>query len=173
MPIAVADPAAPAASGGARSKPHQTAGDRTARDDVLAAFDTPPLIFRPSVAARVPLLLVLHGLGDGGAVLAERYRLAGLAELKRIAMVVPTGDLNRSGQRFWNAGPACCDFDGQAPDDAGRLRRLIEYALHELRVDPSRVFVIGFFERRIHGAPARLRLGRLDRRRGQHRGRGI
>jgi polyhydroxybutyrate depolymerase len=76
--------------------------------------------------------------------LAKHFGLAAVAELRRVAIVVPSGHRDSTGRRYWNAGAACCDFDGRAPNDTGRLRGLIEYGMRELRIDPARVFVIGF-----------------------------
>lgn len=48
-----------------------------------------------------------------------------------------------SGNQFWDAGLACCNFTGTPVDDLGYLRGLIEEALEEQPIDPDRVYLLG------------------------------
>jgi polyhydroxybutyrate depolymerase len=48
---------------------------------------------------------------------------------------VPDGTVDALGRRHWNAGPACCDFDGVGTDHVGLLRR---------RMDGRPTVVVGF-----------------------------
>jgi hypothetical protein len=66
---------------------------------------------------RRPLLIFLHGLGGSGAEALNDPGLRALAEQGRMVLVAPDGTLDRAGRRFWNAGRACCNFDGKAVDD--------------------------------------------------------
>jgi polyhydroxybutyrate depolymerase len=93
---------------------------------------------------RRPLLLLLHGLGDTGRHFAHSSDWARFAGERRIAWVSPDGARDRSGRRFWNAGPSCCNFDGLPIDHVGALRQLIERALATGAIDPNRVFAVGF-----------------------------
>jgi polyhydroxybutyrate depolymerase len=93
---------------------------------------------------RRPLLLYLHGLGGSGAEALANPELRGLAERGRMVLVAPDGNLDRQGRRFWNAGPACCNFDGKAVNDVARLEALIAHWLQRPEIDPARVYVVGF-----------------------------
>jgi polyhydroxybutyrate depolymerase len=52
--------------------------------------------------------------------------------------------MDRQGRRFWNAGGACCNFDGRPVDDVGRLETLIDHWRQRPDVDPARVYLVGF-----------------------------
>jgi polyhydroxybutyrate depolymerase len=93
---------------------------------------------------RRPLLVFLHGLGGSGAEALADPGIRGLAERGRMVLVAPDGNLDREGRRFWNAGPACCNFDGKAVDDLARLETLIDSWRQRPEIDPARVYLIGF-----------------------------
>ena len=93
---------------------------------------------------RRPLLLFLHGLGGSGAEAVANPVLRALAERGGMVLVAPDGALDRQGRRFWNAGPACCNFDGKAVNDVARLEALINQWLERPEIDPARVYVVGF-----------------------------
>ena len=112
----------------------------------LRAFEPPAEFAYPAdVAAdeRVPFVLVLHGFGVSAELVMAKVQLAVLANHKRFAYVVPTGQQNAEGRLFWNAGPACCDTDKRGLDDVARLTALLDLARTDPRVDPNRVYVIG------------------------------
>jgi polyhydroxybutyrate depolymerase len=104
---------------------------------VLAVTDRAP-------GERVPLLLYLHGLGGSGAEALANPELRALAQRGRMVLVAPDGNLDREGRRFWNAGPACCNFDDKAVNDVARLEALIFHWTQRPEVDPARVYVVGF-----------------------------
>jgi polyhydroxybutyrate depolymerase len=93
---------------------------------------------------RRPLLVLLHGLGDSGENFARSSDWVSFATEQRIAWVSPDGAFDHTGRRFWNAGPSCCNFDGIPVDHVGALRELVDGALASGRVDPDRVFAVGF-----------------------------
>jgi polyhydroxybutyrate depolymerase len=93
---------------------------------------------------RRPLLIFLHGLGGSGAEALRDPGLRALAERGRMVLVAPDGTLDRAGRRFWNAGRACCNFDGKAVDDLARLETLIDRWRQRPDIDPARVYVVGF-----------------------------
>lgn len=86
-----------------------------------AEVATPPGI---APADARPLVLFLHGLGDSGAGFERALGVPTLARDLHFSFAVPDGTLDRRGRRFWNAGPACCDFDGLAPDHLGQIGSL-------------------------------------------------
>jgi polyhydroxybutyrate depolymerase len=93
---------------------------------------------------RRPLLVFLHGLGGSGAEALADSGVRALATRERMVLVAPDGHMDRAGRRFWNAGGACCNFDGRAVDDIARLEKLIDDWRQRPEIDPDRVFVVGF-----------------------------
>lgn len=90
-----------------------------------------------------PLVLVLHGYGANGFAQAAYLQMSGLPAADQALVLAPDGTPNASGQQFWNADPACCDFGNQNPDDVAYLGGLIDEVSATWPVDPSAVFVIG------------------------------
>lgn len=97
-----------------------------------------------SAEDRRPLLLFFHGLGGSGPQAFDILRLEAFARKRGIFVVAPSGDIDRVGRRYWNAHPACCDFDERGIDHTARIRALIDELLATHPIDPSRVFVMGF-----------------------------
>lgn len=97
---------------------------------------------RPS--ERAPFLLVLHGYGGSGASFARHFQLSRLAEKRGFIYVAPDGEPDSHGNRFWNAGPACCNFEMRDVDHVLMLGALLSRASTATRVDPKRVYVLGY-----------------------------
>ena len=93
---------------------------------------------------QLPLLLYLHGLGGSGSEALANPELRALAGRRRMVLVAPDGNMDREGRRFWNAGGACCNFDGKAVNDVARLEALIYHWTQRPEIDPARVYVVGF-----------------------------
>lgn len=93
---------------------------------------------------RRPLVVYLHGLGGSGADALESPALRKLSQRHRLFVVAPDGDRDRQGRRFWNAGPACCNFDRSQVDDVARLTQLIDRWRRRPEIDPARVYLLGF-----------------------------
>lgn len=101
-----------------------------------------PKTYDPSVPS--PLVIVLHGFGSDGPSHAPMFDFGSRVEQERIIVASPDGLLQPgSGSRFWNAVPACCDFEGQRPDDVTYLRELVLDLGRRYRIDPSRVYAVG------------------------------
>ena len=132
---------------------------------VFTAGNAPP-------GERRPLLIFLHGLGGSGAEALANPTLRALAEEGRMVVVAPDGTLDRQGRRFWNAGPACCNFDGKAVNDVARLEALIAHWLERPEIRSRARLRRRVLKRRIHGPPSRLFHGRSAGGGGQHRRRG-
>jgi polyhydroxybutyrate depolymerase len=92
---------------------------------------------------RYPLYLVLHGFGANGFAQAAYFGVSGLPAANEALVIAPDGTPNSAGRQFWNADPACCDFEGQQPDDVAYLGGLIDDVLDTWPVDPDQVFVVG------------------------------
>jgi polyhydroxybutyrate depolymerase len=104
---------------------------------VFTAGNLPP-------GGRRPLLIFLHGLGGSGSEAVANPALRGIAERGGMVLVAPDGARDQQGRRFWNAGPACCNFDGKAVNDVARLEALINHWLERPEIDPERVYIVGF-----------------------------
>jgi polyhydroxybutyrate depolymerase len=92
---------------------------------------------------RLPLIVFLHGLGSSAEKVLERLPLAEMGERSRVHLLVPNGTLDGQGRRFWNAGPACCDFDQRRPDDVARLGALLDTWAARPEVDADRIYLMG------------------------------
>jgi polyhydroxybutyrate depolymerase len=107
-------------------------------------------------AARVPLVLVLHG-GGGNAANAEN--MTGFTEKARregFIVVYPEGT-GRTGDQLltWNAVHCCAYAMKNHVDDVGFIRALIDKLRRSHPIDPRRVYVTGMS----NGAMMSHRLG--------------
>ena len=90
-----------------------------------------------------PLLIVLHGYGSSGQEHDAYFNLGQLAEERGFLYAYPDGSVDGTGNRFWNATDACCDFDRIGVDDATYLADVINEIRSSFAVDPKRIDVIG------------------------------
>ena len=65
----------------------------------------------------LPLILLLHSFAYSGEIQEAYFRFAEQVDEQRFILCLPDGNRNFTGQRFWNATPACCDLFNQNPDD--------------------------------------------------------
>lgn len=91
-----------------------------------------------------PVVMVLHCLGCPPSYLREQWKIEALAKKHGFVVAVPSGMRNHEGQWYWNATPACCDFDGAKPDDVGYLMGIIDELVKKGVADPKRVYLAGF-----------------------------
>lgn len=92
---------------------------------------------------RKPFVLWLHGYGADSAALRGALHLPALAAERDFAWSAPNGLADSRKRRFWNAG-ACCNYDGNAIDDVARLSNILAHAAEHPRIDPARIYVVGF-----------------------------
>jgi polyhydroxybutyrate depolymerase len=113
----------------------------------------PELVVPPSQIHRVtdvgpgerrPLVVVLHGLGGSGQSLFDAFGLAKFGAAERVHVLAPDGTSDSMGRRFWEAGPACCNFERRAVDDVARLGALLRSWSARSDVDPAKIYVIGY-----------------------------
>jgi polyhydroxybutyrate depolymerase len=92
------------------------------------------------VTNRLPLLIVLHGRGESGSVVANRTGFLGLVEQRRAILVAPDGQ-----QRSWNAGHGCCGVAGsRGVPDVPFVAAIVADAGRRWPVDTSRVYLVGY-----------------------------
>lgn len=98
----------------------------------------PPGLRRPA-----PAIVVLHCYGCTAKQTAARYGLEALAARHGAVLALPSGYVDARRQPYWNATPACCDFDHRRPDDVGYIEHVIDELVRHRGVDPRRVYLVG------------------------------
>lgn len=91
----------------------------------------------------LPLVVLLHGFSANGELQNLLFGYSEtIAELPFV-LVLPDGTENTEGLQFWNATPACCDFENSGVDDVGYLLSLLDEAEERWNIDPSRIYFSG------------------------------
>ena len=90
----------------------------------------------------LPLVVLLHGFGMNAELIDRYFGLSQMAEDGLIALIMPDGTENPDGDRFWNATPECCKFEGQDVDDVGYLNGLVAEAREYAAFD--RLYLVGY-----------------------------
>jgi polyhydroxybutyrate depolymerase len=99
-----------------------------------------------NLAAKVPLVLVLHGAGGSGAYAARYTTMSEVADREGFIAVYPDGTAPLpalNNLRTWNAIHCCGGAYRKNVDDVGFLTALIKKLAREYHVDPKRVYVVG------------------------------
>ncbi len=111
------------ASASARVEAPPAAAPSVSAPAIAVKLDRDTVVTPPGVALQSPhpLVVFLHGLGGSGADFERDLDVPALARLRGFSFVVPDGSVDHDGRHFWNAGSACCDFDGQRPDHVGAI----------------------------------------------------
>ena len=91
----------------------------------------------------LPVVMVLHGFEATGNVQAEYFGLRALQDELGYLLIVPDGTVNSDGAQFWNAIPACCDFENSGVDDVAYLEQLITEVVETHGGDPADVTLVG------------------------------
>jgi polyhydroxybutyrate depolymerase len=106
-------------------------------------FSRTPARWDPTRPA--PLLILLHPYYPGGGrEAAAMYQLAPILDLYGLLFAAPDGTLEApGGNRFWNATDACCAWV-QSVDDVTYLDAVVADLRARWRVDPKRIFLIGY-----------------------------
>jgi polyhydroxybutyrate depolymerase len=94
--------------------------------------------------AKVPLLVMLHGLGSSAEMIEQLSEWPKFAEEHGLAWIAPNGPLDSKSRRFWDAGPSCCNFEQQEVDHVAELSALIEHVAGSGPIDRERIFVGGY-----------------------------
>ena len=101
------------------------------------------VIVPPGVTRPAPAIVVLHCYGCTAKETAERYELEALARRHGAVLALPSGHVDARREPYWNASPACCDFDHARPDDVGYIEHVIDGLVKHKGVDPRRVYLVG------------------------------
>jgi polyhydroxybutyrate depolymerase len=91
----------------------------------------------------IPLVVLLHGYSSNGSTQSAYFRLGAEAERSGFLLAYPNGTRDLTGNRFWNATDACCDFYGRGVDDVAYLDAVLDEISAKYPVDPARIFLAG------------------------------
>src|SRR5262249_1381496 len=94
-------------------------------------------------AKHYPLVLVLHGYTVTGFVQEAYFGMKAIVDDDEAFVVAPTGNSDSQGRPFWNADPACCDYEHANPADVGYLGGLLDDIAAAWPVDKQRVYIAG------------------------------
>jgi polyhydroxybutyrate depolymerase len=108
---------------------HSGGLDRTAVVHVPGALPAGP----------VPLVLVLHGAGQQGAIFEADTGFSTIADAEGFVAVYPDARPGAGGKPFWNINGR----DVGAADDVGFLRDVLATVAAQACTDPARVFATG------------------------------
>ena len=113
------------------------------------ALIVPPQARQQKSAARLPLVVFLHGAGGSARQAMQQTSLAALAVRAGFIAAFPEGLAAPQGQEYagiqtWNAWSCCGYARDQKADDVGYLAALINRLKADYPVDPRRVFLAGF-----------------------------
>ena len=100
-----------------------------------------PSNYQPGTPA--PLIIGLHGYTAESPYAESCLALGKVADEKGILTVYPSGSKDSNGYLFWNATPACCNFDSSAVDDEAYLLSIIDSVSKDHAVDPARIYIVG------------------------------
>ena len=114
--------------------PTRFGGDRPADLLVPSSYDP---------ATPIPLVIALHGYSNNNTYVTGVTRLAFTYETDGFLLIAPSGSPDQSGNYFWNATDACCNFYGSQVDDVAYLNGLIDEISAAYNVDPRRIYLVG------------------------------
>jgi polyhydroxybutyrate depolymerase len=90
-----------------------------------------------------PLVLILHGYGASGFVQEAFFQFKPIVTGGEAFVLAPDGLVDSTGHQYWNADPACCDFDHANPDDSGYLGGVLQAVIAAWPIDPASVVLLG------------------------------
>lgn len=96
-----------------------------------------------SAGTKMPVVVVLHGYGSRAELQADYMGLRLAADTLKFHLLMPDGTKNQNGERFWNAGPVCCDFFSSGVDDERFLLDLVRMISARPDVDVGRIYLVG------------------------------
>jgi poly(3-hydroxybutyrate) depolymerase len=116
------------------------------RASVIIGAERPAELFLPvSNQSNNPsgVLINLHGY-SGDSISQTNYTFLKEAALDAgLAYVAPDGMKDRSGNRFWNASNACCDFAKSGVNDVEYIDSLIDEMADAFLLDKTRIYLFG------------------------------
>lgn len=124
-------------------QPHLSGQARTATVKVGARVRSYVEYVPARLPARAPLVIVLHGSTMDGAMMRKwtGYEFDSLADTHGFAVVYPD-----AYKHNWNDCRRAGDFPAKIEnvDDAGFIRTLITQTVSQLKIQPAKVYVVGY-----------------------------
>jgi polyhydroxybutyrate depolymerase len=96
-----------------------------------------------SAGTPAPLLVMFHGYGASGALEEAYMAMKNASDANSFLYAYGDGTLDISGNRFWNATDACCDFWGNPVDDVQYFDAIVADVESKYSVDRKRIYVMG------------------------------
>ncbi len=90
-----------------------------------------------------PLVIMLHGYSASGVLEEAYFQLTATSDAQTFLYAYPDGTKDSTGNLFWNADDACCNFDNNPVDDVAYVNAIIDDVENKYNVDTKRVFVVG------------------------------
>jgi poly(3-hydroxybutyrate) depolymerase/4-hydroxybenzoate polyprenyltransferase len=122
---------------------NQEFADRTS---IIIGADRPTELFLPSPdnsGESTGILINLHGY-SGDSISQTNYTFLKESALAAgLAYVAPNGLKDGSGNRYWNASNACCDFAKSGVNDVEYIDGLIDEISNSYNLDKSRIYLFG------------------------------
>jgi poly(3-hydroxybutyrate) depolymerase/1,4-dihydroxy-2-naphthoate octaprenyltransferase len=116
------------------------------KTSIMIGADRPAELFLPSPVdskESTGILINLHGY-SGDSISQTNYTFLKESALAAgLAYVAPNGLKDGSGNRYWNASNACCDFAKSGVNDVEYIDGLIDEISNSYNLDKSRVYLFG------------------------------
>ena len=109
--------------------------ERTAKLRIPGSYDS---------TEKLPLVVALHGYSSGSTGIAWSLELHDSVHENGHMLLLPSGTLDYTLLRYWNATGACCNFYSEGPDDVEWLTSLIDEAIEHHGADPDKVILLGY-----------------------------
>ena len=117
-----------------------------ASTSIIIGADRPTELFLPSPDNSKELtgiLINLHGY-SGDSISQTNYTyLKESALAAGLAYIAPNGMKDGSGNRYWNASNACCDFAKTGVNDVAYIDGLLDEISDSYNLDKSRIYLFG------------------------------
>lgn len=113
----------------------------------VLGFNRSYLIHIPKNYSRAearPLVVALHGAFSTADEMEEETGLSDLADRDGFLVVYPNGITLFGWFQHWNAGHCCGRAMKDGVDDLGFISTVIEEVRRDLRVDSSRIYLLGY-----------------------------
>jgi polyhydroxybutyrate depolymerase len=101
-----------------------------------------PPDYNPAVP--LPLVVVIHGAFDTAAGMEKFTGFSDLADKENFIVMYPNGMGIFGFLQHWNAGHCCGKAASDKVDDVGFVAAAIEDVRARLKIDPERIYMVGF-----------------------------
>src|SRR5262249_2397409 len=91
----------------------------------------------------LPLIVLLHGYGATGILQFAYFCFTDLKNSRQVIIAYPDGTIDSTGNNFWNATDACCDFNHTGVDDVAYLDAVLDDVEAHYKVDTKHVYFVG------------------------------